>query len=320
MTGGYVEKGFQPNQDDLAAVNRYTRRPFAAEELYLFSVTLCNNDVDRDYEKFTPQALQELAELFVGKTGIFDHSMKAGDQTARIYKTWVEPQPGRKTADGEDFYCLRAKAYMVRTPENASLITQIEAGIKKEVSVSCSMRQAVCSVCHADKRTEHCNHVSGKRYDGKTAFTVLSGAGDAYEWSFVAVPAQREAGVTKAFNTEKGEVVLKEVVKNLQDCTDGITLSKSQANQLAKYVDTLEQEAELGKTYKKGLVRDVVRLCARNMPQMELKVFEGVAGVMTAKELQAFKAAFEKMQKPCDQQPQLAAKKQETKNNQPFLI
>ena len=55
----------------------------------MFSVVLCNNDVDRDHEKFTRQALEKLGALFVGKTGIFDHSMKSGDQAARIYATAV---------------------------------------------------------------------------------------------------------------------------------------------------------------------------------------------------------------------------------------
>ena len=40
----------------------------------------------------------------------------------------------------------------------------------------------------------------GQRYDGKLCFTELQGAEDAYEWSFVAVPAQRGAGVLKTFS------------------------------------------------------------------------------------------------------------------------
>lgn len=77
MTGGYVEKSFAPAPADLEAIGAFTRRAFAPEELYVFSVVLCNNDVDRDHEKFTRRALEELGALFVGKTGIFDHSMKA---------------------------------------------------------------------------------------------------------------------------------------------------------------------------------------------------------------------------------------------------
>ena len=57
--------------------------------------------------------------------------MKTSDRTARIFETWIEKCDGRKTADGEDYYALRAKAYMVRNDENKSFITEIEAGIKK---------------------------------------------------------------------------------------------------------------------------------------------------------------------------------------------
>ena len=90
MTGGYVEKSFAPAPADLEAIGAFTRRAFAPEELYVFSVVLCNNDVDRDHEKFTRRALEELGALFVGKTGIFDHSMKSGDQAARIYGCSIE--------------------------------------------------------------------------------------------------------------------------------------------------------------------------------------------------------------------------------------
>ena len=99
MTGGYVEKSFAPAPADLEAIGAFTRRAFAPEELYVFSVVLCNNDVDRDHEKFTRRALEELGALFVGKTGIFDHSMKSGDQAARIYATAVVPGSSTKASD-----------------------------------------------------------------------------------------------------------------------------------------------------------------------------------------------------------------------------
>ena len=52
---GYVLKskeGGKPGKDDLALINRYTRRPFSEEEIYTFSVVLCDNEVDRDFERF----------------------------------------------------------------------------------------------------------------------------------------------------------------------------------------------------------------------------------------------------------------------------
>ncbi|MEG2038600.1 MAG: hypothetical protein RRZ73_02615, partial [Oscillospiraceae bacterium] len=55
---------------DLELINRYATREFKPEEIYTFRVTLCDNDIDRDFERFTKEALDKLAELFVGKTGI----------------------------------------------------------------------------------------------------------------------------------------------------------------------------------------------------------------------------------------------------------
>lgn len=87
---------------------------------------------------------------------------------------------------------LQAKAYMVRTPGNAELITQIDGGIKKEVSVSCAMGSAVCSLCGADRRSGGCSHVPGRSYDGKVAFTVLSDATDAYDGAlWPCLPSER---------------------------------------------------------------------------------------------------------------------------------
>lgn len=315
MTEGYIEKSIKAEESDIEKINRFTKAQFDIDSLYVFSVVLCNNDIDRDNEKFSVEALNQLSTLFLGKTGISDHSMKSSDQKARIFDTRVEKLEGRKTADGEDFYQLKAKAYMVKSQENMPLITEIEAGIKKEVSVSCSMGRSICSVCGADKRSARCEHISGREYKGKTAFTILSDARDAYEFSFVAVPAQREAGVTKSFNLTKESADMTDIIKSLRSCEEKIMLSKAQADFLADYIENLTEEAKLGKEYKKNLADEVVRLCAVSMPDMDLKVFQGVTQVMTTKELLSFKKAFVKGSKAEDIKPQLKPDKKADKNN-----
>ncbi len=316
MKDGYIEKGYTPLQDDFDKIRQFTRKEFTADELYIFSLILCNNDIDRDYEKFSVSALYELAKLFVGKTGIRDHSMKAADQTARIFDTWVEKLPNRKTADGEDFYVLRAKAYMVRSEENKSLITEIEAGIKKEVSVSCSMALSTCSVCGKSRKNSGCSHINGRKYGGKTCFSILSNAADAYEWSFVAVPAQREAGVTKSFNIEKGDSDMTDIKKCLSTEDEQIVLSNKQAKEICSYIEEREELAALGEEYKKSLIKELVSLCAKTVPQMDLKVFGGVAAVMTTKELLSFKNAFEKQQAVKNMPaPQLSVAQNKPKDN-----
>ena len=226
---------------ELALINAQALRELSADEVFAFRLAACDNQIDRDGERFTRETLGELAELFVGKSGIFDHDWSAREQTARIYRTEVVETEERTKAG--DAYCyLKGYAYMLRTEKNASLISEIEGGIKKEVSVGCSVAKSVCSVCGGEIGL--CGHEKGKTYDGKLCFAELSGALDAYEWSFVAVPAQPRAGVMKRYGmAEHG--TLRELVSKLG--------SRAEARELER----LEKQAELGRTYLKELRRDV---------------------------------------------------------------
>lgn len=311
MTQGIILKSVATNED-LAKIQQFSRRELLPEEIYVFNVDLCNNDVDRDFEKFSVETLKQMAELFVGKTGIFDHSMKSADQTARIFDAFVEKVNGKKTADGEDFYSLKAKAYMLNNEENKSLIDSIEAGIKKEVSVSCSVDKAYCSICHTDRKRAACEHKKGKMYGDRLCFNILTDATDAYEFSFVAVPAQREAGVTKSFSV-KEEAEMQDIVKMISQ-GDEITLSKSQTNELYSYIEGLKQEAELGEAYKKKLIKQVVDLFKSAFPKMDEALFVSVASVMTSKELLGFCDGMKKSLNESKIKPQLAVKA-ETKTN-----
>ncbi|MBO7395731.1 MAG: hypothetical protein J6U16_06390 [Ruminococcus sp.] len=192
-------------KDILDKINKFTRREFAADELFAFNVILCDNDIDRDCERFSDNALEQLKALFVGKTGIFDHDASTSNQTARIFDTEVVTDTSRRNKCGEPYKYLRASAYMVRTDDNRDLIAEIDGGIKKEVSISCAVGKRRCSVCGADRAVQSCSHVKGKTYGGRLCHVVLDVITDAYEWSFVAVPAQVNAGVTKRFAEEGTE-------------------------------------------------------------------------------------------------------------------
>lgn len=117
--------------EELEKINGYAREPLTEDKVFVFRVALCDNDIDRDGEKFSSGALEKLAELFKGRTGIFDHDPKSSKQTARIFDTWVETLPEKTTTDGEVYRRLMAKAYMVRTVSNGDLISEIQGGIKK---------------------------------------------------------------------------------------------------------------------------------------------------------------------------------------------
>ena len=181
-------------------INRFSRRELKESEVYRFSVILCDNEIDRDGEKFTISALKKLAELYVGKTGIFSHDPRGENQTARVYSAEVVKDSTRTTTDGEPYHYLKAHAYMIRTDSNADLIKEIDGGIKKEVSVGCAISRETCSICGKDVREGRCSHKKGRVYNGRKCFYILDEPTDAYEWSFVAVPAQRMAGVTKRYD------------------------------------------------------------------------------------------------------------------------
>lgn len=263
-----------PAAEELAYINRYAKTPLEAEQVYAFAVRLCDNEVDRDYERFETAGLERLGELFLGRSGIFDHQWSARGQTARIYRTEVVAEPGRITAAGDGYCWLKGWAYLLRTEANAELIAEIEGGIKKEVSVGCSVAKSVCSVCGAPAGT--CHHVKGEVYDGRLCFTELRQPTDAYEWSFVAVPAQRDAGVLKRYGAPDRERM------------------------------ALEREAALGRRYMKALRREVARLAMLADETVPGEVWTGVVEKLEEPELLELKGAYERLAaKRFPPQPQL---------------
>jgi Lar family restriction alleviation protein len=100
----------QVSDEELTLINSYTRRKLTKDEVYAFSVMLCDNDIDRDGERFTVKSLFALEKLFVGKTGIIDHNLSAKNQTARIFSCSVEAVQGKKTQTGDDYFRLKARA------------------------------------------------------------------------------------------------------------------------------------------------------------------------------------------------------------------
>ena len=246
---------------ELEEINRFSKSELTEEQVYPFTLRLCDNEVDRDFERFDGEALERLGELFLGRSGLFDHQWCAQGQTARIYRTEVVREPARVTAAGDEYRWLKAWAYLLRTEKNQELIAEIEGGIKKEVSVGCSVARRVCSVCGAEAGA--CAHERGQVYGERLCFTELREPVDAYEWSFVAVPAQREAGVLKRFGQERGGAAL------------------------------LERQAALGRKYLQELRSEVVRLAMLADESLDGTVFAGAVGRLEERELLELRRAYQ---------------------------
>ena len=255
-----------PGEGDLALIHKWTRRALAAEEVYVFQANLCDNEIDRDGERFTRGALEKLAALFVGKTGLFDHSGKSGDQVMRIYAAQVIDEPGRLTQTGEPYAALQAKVYLLRGGENEALIRAIDGGIKKEVSISCAVKAVTCSVCGRAYGRDGCNHRRGELHEGKPCHAVLDEPTDAYEFSFVAVPAQPAAGVTK---------------------------KKSRKQETDAELETLRLLAEDGRAYRAQLLEKTMRAGSAAVPGIKKEHLEAMCRGLPTRELRDICGTFE---------------------------
>ena len=269
-----------PTAEQLEKINLQAKSPLAAEDVYVFSVRLCDDQTDRDFERFSAAALPKLAELFLGKTGIIDHNWSSEKQTARIFDTSVE------CAGGESY--LKAWAYILRSEKNAEVIREIEAGIKKEVSVGCSMAKRICSVCGAEYGS--CEHEKGQRYGNTLYVAVLCEPTDAYEFSFVAVPAQQNAGVMKAFEGQEEK--------------------------------KLAALCELGRQYEKRLQKEFVRLGLLLDLGLDEKMLSQMASALSPQQITAAEKAFrKKCAKLYPAVSQLTDKKEHAREeNSAFLI
>lgn len=259
----------------MAKVNKFTRRELTADEVYIFPVIMCDNELDRDYERFSVDALHELAEKFIGKTVICDHRQKNANQTARIFSTDVVHIPSQKTFDGEDLYQLTGMCYMLKSKSTQTIIDNIEAGIYKEVSVNCVVESQKCSICGQEYFGGDCNHYRRRLYDGKRCFLTLSKATDAYELSFVAVPAQPGAGVTKWYTGDDDLKKMKGMMKTMSyDETrkalaelgvdlDGIAKTKGELPPLSDILEAVSKAfSEISAPSEAFLTSDAVKSAA----------------------------------------------------------
>ena len=255
-----------PTAVQLEAINAQAKGKMKAEDVYVFSVRLCDDQPDRDMERFDTLALPALAKLFIGKTGIVDHKWCSDNQVARIFETQVVQEAGVSY--------IKAWAYIRRGGQADEVIADIEAGIKKEVSVGCAMGSSVCSICGSEYGT--CGHHKGEYYDGGICHVILREPVDAYEFSFVAVPAQRDAGVLKA----------------MPGRTPALKALAEEFGAQAEY-RALVKQAQLGALYEKQLRDEVVRLCLSLDLGATEPVLRGIMDKAGSEELLLLKQALE---------------------------
>ena len=201
-------------------------------------------------------------------------------------------------------YCADMVTYMIKTKANEDLIKEIDAGIKKEVSVSCCVSKHICSICGCDVKEKTCNHRKGIIYGNKKCAVILDCPTDAYEWSFVAVPAQVNAGVTKRYSDIESE-------------SETVLVSKSELDCLKARVDEKAREVEEVREYLKN---EVVRLCFLSCPSMASQTVVRLAEGMEFDELAQMKSNLEKSVRASVAPQTMLLSNQDKQNNRQFKL
>ena len=282
--------------DELELINKYTRSQLGEDDVYAFSVVLCDNEIDRDYERFSDAALEKLSELYVGVTGIADHDPKSSNQSARIFSCRVESPEERKCSDGRPYKRLFARAYIPCNEKSGGLISELESGIKKEVSVGCAVKRRICSIC--GKEISGCEHIKGRKYGGRLCYAALEEPTDAYEWSFVAVPAQRMAGVVKSHNSVTDGLVKNKGVSETDIgkklfAGEEQSFSAEEMKELVSRFRTLEKKAADGEFYRDSLIRELNKLSAVVLPELDEDIVSRMADVLSVRELEGIIKVFQ---------------------------
>ena len=164
----------------LDAVNRFALRPLKAEEVALFRLDLCNNQVDKHFSRFPEEELEKINAMVPGRPLMERHDMRGSLPRGTFFRSTLHREG--------DFVSVRPEVYVLRTSANADFILNIEGGVYRETSIGFSFRTPECSACGKDIRS--CDHVPGRAYDGHVCHFIMRDVIEVIEGSVVASGSQ----------------------------------------------------------------------------------------------------------------------------------
>ena len=170
----------EAGEDAAEAVNAYALRPLAPEEYAVFSLDLCHDQVDRHHSRFPTEELERVNALTPGRPLMERHDLRGTLPRGTFFRS-------RLAAYG-DRTVVRPDVYVLRTPENAGFILNIEGGVYRETSIGFAFRTPECSVCGKDLRA--CDHIPGRTYGDAACHYIMRGVLEVIEGSVVASGSQ----------------------------------------------------------------------------------------------------------------------------------
>ena len=175
---------------DINLINKYENKTLALSKdmIYAFEITLCDNELDADYEAISKDCLYKLKDLSLGSSGFLTSNIMA-----RIFDTYIEKVFINRSNSilAEETYKLKAKAYVFKNAIAEEELNHILNHSK--ISVGFPVKRRVCSICGS---SECSKHIKGQKYIDEAGFeqlcyNLLNDPTDFYEWSVV--PKQQES-------------------------------------------------------------------------------------------------------------------------------
>jgi hypothetical protein len=255
-------EAISPTEDALKAVRKFATRDVAADDVFLGRMKLANTDYDRSHERFTKAHLDRFAETLPGRSVMPGHNYQELP-VARFYAATVVQRAGGGHHLVADYYATR---------KNEELISAIELGVLKDVSIGFRADKLTCDLCDGadyEGKAGGCTHIAGQEYDGKLATVTYGGdlsKYEAVEGSFVWLGCQYGAetmGAAEAIHKAKAallaehsaakgdEMELKEALAEI----DRLKAELAKAGDAALAAD--------GKAYREHLKSEITRMAGQ---------------------------------------------------------
>lgn len=159
--------------------------PVGIDDIYVRKCRLTGDGINCHFGRFRSGDLEKLLQKVQGVSCLIGHR-KETVGVARFFGGKIEKHSARDTESGEmvEMSFIVPKIYWMKSHSQAEdLKTNIDGGIYHQASISWYYNRPVCCLCENDIRK--CDHVPGKRYDGKLCYFWYDEIGDVLEGSIV---------------------------------------------------------------------------------------------------------------------------------------
>lgn len=185
------------SKNDLEKIFKVSGKHYKEEDICVFPLVLVDNNLQKNFDRITIHGLYNLSGLLVGKKGNITGKLaeRASLETRNakgeayaeekpvIFHAWYEDMAKSNFMD-VTLYQLKAKAYLVKTPENADVVKALEVVGEIGASLLFSAK-SYCSICGKQRHIgKPCEHIEGNTYDGSLSFNNIENIDDVYGFEF----------------------------------------------------------------------------------------------------------------------------------------